>query len=59
MLYSSVKHVMYIKNPGLAELSTNMKERLGDKAVIEFAYRTVMLFSRFIMFINVYFMSGI
>ena len=57
MLYSSVKQVIYIKNPGLAELSTNMKERLGDKAVIEFAYRTVMLFSRFIMFTNVYFMS--
>ena len=54
--YSSLKQVMWKKNSGLQELCTNMKGWLGNKAVIKFSYNTV---SRFVMLIDVSFMSGI
>ena len=47
------------KDSGLAELCTNMKSRLGNKVVIKFSYRTVLLLTIFTMFFKVSFMSGI
>ena len=36
--YASLKQVMWKNNSGLTELCTNMKRRLGNKAVIKFSY---------------------
>ena len=46
-------------NFGLEELCTNMEGRLGSKSVIKFLHRSFMLFSIFVMLINVSFMSGL